>query len=246
MNMPHLDCLVWRCIAVPLLLGTIAGYPNVSGAADHCSRLRDEGIRLFDNGDAKRALPRLEEAQRCRPQARTLLYIGLSQRELGQPAGALASFRRARDQAAGDHETAELAERGIREIEGPAQTAESAQMVSTLRDSATPAQVWAGDTERARRKQRLAGWILLGGGLFSVALGGVLLGIDGIPSCSKEPRDVRCPQVLNTWPAGTTMMVVGGSALVASTVLLIQSRPPTLPPLSSVQTEPALGLAFDF
>jgi len=103
---------------VPLLvLGMIASATVSAQAADRCTRLRDEGIRLHEAGDAKHALPKLEEAQRCRPAARLLLYIGLSQRELGKLDDALTSFKRAKEGAGDDSQLAELADRGIADVE---------------------------------------------------------------------------------------------------------------------------------
>ena len=103
---------------VPMLvLGMIASTTVSAQAADRCTRLRDEGIRLHEAGDAKHALPKLEEAQRCRPAARLLLYIGLSQRELGKLDEALTSFKRAKDGAGDDAQLAELADRGIADVE---------------------------------------------------------------------------------------------------------------------------------
>ena len=104
-------------IAQLVLLGAIACASFSAQAADRCTRLRDEGIRFHEAGDSKHALPKLEEAQRCRPNARLLLYIGLSQRKLDKLDEALISLKRAKEQAGDDAQLAELAERGIAELE---------------------------------------------------------------------------------------------------------------------------------
>jgi tetratricopeptide (TPR) repeat protein len=106
-----------RRSALLVLIGLLACTTLSAQAADRCTRLRDEGIRLHEAGDAKRALPKLEEAQRCRPAARLLLYIGLSQRELGKLDEALASFKHAKAGAGDDTQLIELADSGIADIE---------------------------------------------------------------------------------------------------------------------------------
>jgi len=202
-------------------------------SSSRCSRLRDEGIRLYESGDSKLALPKLEDAQRCHFTARGLLYIGLSQRELGRLDDALVSLRRARDQSGSDSETSGLADQGIKDVEALKQRPASPPPTSA---EAAPPPVWKGDRERSRRIERTAAWSLLGAGILGIVAGAVLVGVDGIPACTKEPRDIRCPQVVNTWQGGAVLLSIGGGALIASTVLFVHSRPPA-------QAEVALHLA---
>lgn len=232
-----------------LLFVALSLFGQAALAADggsRCSRLQDESIRLYETGNSRQALPMLQEAHRCRPSTRLLLYIGLSQRELGRLDEALVSLKRARDQAGDDTQIADLAERGMKEAEQQKQNVQTPNR-SPQAEPERP-QVWAGDLERSRRQQRLVGWVLLGAGLLGVAAGATMLGIDGMPACSKEPRDIRCPEVLNTWPSGVALLTVGGSALIASSVLLIRSRPRNEVPvaLQLIGGNPVFGIATRF
>jgi len=250
---------------VPLLvLGLLASATICAQATDRCTRLRDEGIRLHEAGDAKHALPKLEEAQRCRPAAQMLLYIGLSQRELGKLEEALTSFKRAKEGAGDDVQLAELADRGIADVVAkrgsqaspssdpkpiePKRLTENQPDDAARNSDPQPPPVWGGDAAQLRKKKRLAGWILLGIGAFGVAAGSTLLGIDGIPTCSQEPREIRCPQEINTWPAGTALIAVGGSAVIAGTALLILARPKDERPIAlrSRSDSAGIGIAGSF
>lgn len=232
-----LGSFVWPALRFPLLIALALTSQVVLAAepSSRCARLRDDGVRLYESGDSKLALPKLEEAQRCHSTARGLLYMGLSQRELGRLDDALVSLKRARDQSGSDSEISGLAEQGIKDVEALKQRPASPPPPIS---EAAPPPVWKGDRERSRRIERTAAWSLLGAGLLGVVAGAVLVGVDGIPACTKEPRDIRCPQVINTWQGGAVLLSIGGGALVASTVLFVRSRPPA-------QAEVALHLAPD-
>lgn len=240
----------WRMMRLwfVLALTFVAQSAVAADGSVRCNRLRDESIRLYETGKSRQALPKLEEAQRCHPSSHLLLYIGLSQLELGKLDEAIVSLQRARDQAGEDTQLAELAERGMKEAEQQKQTQTAPSVNSAPKPDPERPQVWTGDPERIRRQQRLAGLVLLGAGLLGVAAGATLVGIDGIPTCSTEPRAIRCPQELNTWPGGVPLLVVGGGALVASTVLLVRSRPSDEAPgaLSLTIGSPAVGIAARF
>lgn len=194
----------FRFLRFVLVLGIIAGVTVSAQAADRCMRLRDEGIRLHEAGDAKRALPKLEEAQRCRPAARLLLYIGLSQRELGKLDDALTSFKRAKDGASDDTQLAELAHRGIADIEAQRGSQSRTQPVAPKPVEVKPLPAPATTVEPAAPVAKLPEvplhkrwwlWVIVGGA--AVALGATTGAVVGTwPRLPNEMTAQRIPFAL--------------------------------------------------
>lgn len=70
------------------------------------------------------------------------------------------------------------------------------------------------------------GWVLLSVGVVSVVSGGALLGVDGTPTCDREPTKIHCPEVLDTWAGGTTLVVAGGATLIGASIMIDLSAHP--------------------
>ena len=182
----------------------IASATVSAQAADRCTRLRDEGIHLHETSDAKHALPKLEEAQRCRPAARLLLYIGLSQPELGKLDDALTSFKRAKDGASDDTQLVELAASGIADIEAQRGSQPRTQPVEVKPVEVKPLPTPATTAEPAAPVAKLPEvplykrwwlWVIVGGA--AVALGATAGAVVGTwPRLPNEMTAQRIPFAL--------------------------------------------------
>lgn len=69
------------------------------------------------------------------------------------------------------------------------------------------------------RPLAVAKWVLAGVGLGALAVGTTLWALDGRPSCSLAPGQLRCPEVLDSAGAGIGLFAIGAASLGASGVL---------------------------
>lgn len=103
--------------ALLLLCFCICLLPDGLRASPRCGRLQTEGLSLYNQRKFQLALKTLEEAQRCQPHPRILLYIGLTHQELGQDELAREHFRQVEAVGGNDRELVEHAREATRQLD---------------------------------------------------------------------------------------------------------------------------------
>ncbi len=141
-------------------------------APDRAVALHDEARTLYEQGDYRAAVSRLEEAVRLDPGAKVLFYnLGLIYEKLGELDKALVSFRRCRELETNTIEREKL-DNDTRRIESAQGHADDARRKSELAKIAAKAPAAApAKVEPAPLARPLLPWVWLTAGVSLVGLG---------------------------------------------------------------------------